>query len=215
MSFSASQQNNSQQGFTLLEVLVALAILAMALTSLYLVVGRSLKASLHARMLSQATLLARQKMAELDYVLLTRGFSTNGLDEAKEGRFFEGASIDSEAYPKASNSPFDSDQDLQQAFAAYRWKYKVEQVTIPDLRPLAGRLGAVAGLALDDNTLAFLQSLWNQRIRRVTLQISWKETGPTPDQQVELVRMYVDTNPPTVLSAPLGAGGPTTPGFGK
>lgn len=204
-----------QQGFTLLEVLIALAILALALTSLYLVVGRALKASLHARMLSQATLLARQKMAELDYVLLTRGFTDSGLDETKEGRFFEGTSIDNETYPKASNPPFENDQSLQQAFAAYRWKYKVERIAIPDLRPLAGRLGAMTGFSLDDNTLAFLQSLWDQRIRRVTLQVLWKETGSFSDQQVELVRIYADTNPQTVLSVPTGGSSLSSGSTGK
>ena len=54
------------QGFTLLEVLVALAVLAIALTSIYRLQGQTFLMSASARFYSQAPQLARLKLAEVE-----------------------------------------------------------------------------------------------------------------------------------------------------
>jgi general secretion pathway protein I len=54
------------QGFTLLEVLVALAVLAIALTSIYRLQGQTFLMSASARFYSQAPQLARMKLAEVE-----------------------------------------------------------------------------------------------------------------------------------------------------
>ena len=55
-----------QHGFTLLEVLVALAVLAIALTSIYRLQGQTLMMSASARFYSLAPQLARIKIAEVE-----------------------------------------------------------------------------------------------------------------------------------------------------
>jgi general secretion pathway protein I len=64
-----------QQGFTLLEIMVALAILAIAMISLLSLANRSI--AVHARLqhLTQATLLAQQKMSVSELAAQTSGVS--------------------------------------------------------------------------------------------------------------------------------------------
>jgi general secretion pathway protein I len=75
------------RAFTLLEVMVALAILAGALMALSDVVGGALRNHVRAQQLEVATLLARGKM-----VALEEGFERTGFrdfDETEEGTFEE------------------------------------------------------------------------------------------------------------------------------
>src|SRR5271165_7145642 len=51
-------------GFTLLEIMVALALLALSFTALLLVQGRATNVAIEARMLSMATQLARYQLME-------------------------------------------------------------------------------------------------------------------------------------------------------
>ncbi len=55
-----------QHGFTLLEVMVALAVLAIALTSIYRLQGQTMMMSASARFYSLAPQLARIKIAEVE-----------------------------------------------------------------------------------------------------------------------------------------------------
>jgi general secretion pathway protein I len=57
---------NAVRGFTLLEVMVALAILSIALTSVYRLHSQTLTMSARARFYSQAPLLAQQKLSEIE-----------------------------------------------------------------------------------------------------------------------------------------------------
>lgn len=72
-------------GFTLLEVMVALAILSMGLMALSDVVGGALRNHVRASQLDVATLLARGKMAELEDRFELKGF--RDFDQTEEGTF--------------------------------------------------------------------------------------------------------------------------------
>jgi general secretion pathway protein I len=72
-------------GFTLLEVMVALAILAGSLVAISEVVGGALRNHVRARQLDVATSLARAKMVELQAQYERKGF--RDLDESDEGSF--------------------------------------------------------------------------------------------------------------------------------
>jgi general secretion pathway protein I len=75
------------QGFTLLEVMVALALLAAALMAMADLAGNALRNHAYARDLSAATLLARGKMAELEQKYQDLGFKD--FDEDERGDFAE------------------------------------------------------------------------------------------------------------------------------
>ena len=73
------------RGFTLLEVMVALAILATTLVVLLQIITNNVRATNHAKMTTAATLLARGKMIDIEDSVLENGFSTD--NESDKGTF--------------------------------------------------------------------------------------------------------------------------------
>ncbi len=76
MSSPTSIQLNRQQGFTLLEVMIAVAILAIALTSLFGSQSASVALATETRFNTHAPLLARMQLAEIlssDEIFSTEG----------------------------------------------------------------------------------------------------------------------------------------------
>ncbi len=119
-------------GFTLLEVMVALAVLAAALMAVGDLSGNALRNFAYARDLSVATLLARGKMAELEERYEDSGF--RDFDEIAEGDFTE------------------------EGRAEFHWKAEVKK---PDTKLSAEQLLAVfLGADPDDaNTQSLLSEL--------------------------------------------------------
>ena len=128
----------SRRGFTLLEVMVALGILAGALLAVSDIVSGALRNHMRARNLEVATLLARGKMASLEDQYEDKGFKT--FDEDEEGTF------EDEGHPDV------------------RWKVEVKMPTV-ELGPdqvinlltgssegLAGLLGAAGGAGLSGSS---------------------------------------------------------------
>jgi general secretion pathway protein I len=81
-----------RRGFTLLEVMVALALLAGAFMALAELGGSALRNHAYARDLSAATLLARGKLAELEERYEDSGFKD--FDESDEGDFADAGRAD-------------------------------------------------------------------------------------------------------------------------
>jgi len=69
-------------GFTLLEVMIALAIVAIALVTLLGLATRSLTLNERVQRITQATLLAQQRLAEIE-----TGAAQEGVGEEASGRF--------------------------------------------------------------------------------------------------------------------------------
>lgn len=80
-------QCSSQKGFTLLEVMVALAILAGGMVVMLQVQTRSIEMAQEAHFLTLSSQLARAKMYDCETDLMKRGFSIGDYDE--EGDFSE------------------------------------------------------------------------------------------------------------------------------
>jgi general secretion pathway protein I len=77
--------SRSARGYTLLEVLIALAILATCLTVLGSAMLNSSKQGVFAHQISLASMLARSKMTDLEYELMEEGFSNS--DQEMSGDF--------------------------------------------------------------------------------------------------------------------------------
>ena len=72
-------------GFTLLEVMIAVAILAATLVVLLRIVTNNIRATNHAKLTTAATFLARTKMSDVEDDVLYNGFSSD--TESDKGNF--------------------------------------------------------------------------------------------------------------------------------
>jgi general secretion pathway protein I len=109
-----------EQGFSLLEIMVAVAILAIALTTLLRFHGDTLAVSARAEKYTIAAMLARAKMAELELQIDK---------DMKKGEFPE---------EKSEEEKFD------EPYEDYRWKMTIKRVTLPS--PIQGEEGSVESM---------------------------------------------------------------------
>lgn len=193
-------RREGRSGFTLLEVMAALAILGLTLVVLLSIVTSNVRATAHSRMITSATFLARGKMISIEDKVIEKGFQD--LDEEDEGTF------DEEGFPQ------------------FRWTSDVEKIDLPTgalqdsqnksideapkigegkaadpMSALTGMVGGLMGVFFEPIRVGLQES-----IRRVTLTVLWSEHG-RPEQSVE-VTMYVTDPARLDLAMSLGAGGP-------
>ncbi len=167
-------KKNQSLGFTLLEIMVALAILAIGLISILSAQGNSLRASGRAELIETASLLARQKMTEK--ILEVK-------KELEKGTFPEDTKTDQGSF----DPPFEN----------YRWEFTFKKVEIP----LAGNIGEAVTAATGEenqeeqpsvpqksNTVQAPESAQrslvqtvskkiSDSVREVRLKIIWDELG--------------------------------------
>jgi prepilin-type N-terminal cleavage/methylation domain-containing protein len=166
-------------GFTLLEVMAAVAILALTLVVLLNIITNNMRATAHAQMVTTATFLARGKMVSMEDVIIEVGFQD--LDEEDEGTFEE------------------------EGFPAFNWASSVEKIQLPTeamtkvqkesgqastsadpMKALTGMVGGMMGSFIEPVRVGLEES-----VRRVTLRVFWNERG-RPEQSVEVVTYMTD-----------------------
>lgn len=205
-----------RRAFSLLEVMVALAILSVGLVTLMQVQARSAQLAIQARELTVATMLARAKLYDCQTDIVKRGFSIGEYDE--EGNF------DDEGYP------------------TYYWEchgYQPEMPTgdVGDPSAAAGLLGGGADAAGGDaaaagaeQAMGFMGPILTQMskvmadsVRELVIVVRW---GVGDEQQELTVTTHViDKGPVTQVAAMiqqqtkalgnLGGGGGDTGGDDK
>jgi general secretion pathway protein I len=215
-----------RRGFTLLEVMVALAVLALALTAVSDVVGASLRNHVRAHHLDVATMLARGRLAEAEATFEEEGF--RDFDQIEAGTFEE------EGHPEVT------------------WKLEAIRPHLelgPDavLKALTGIDGGVAGLlgldaraqgqgggsagaaggpttslagtplagsavALIQQQLTGLGEQIKSGVREVRLTVGWKDGKAT--ESFTLVTHLVVLTPGAQRRQATGAGVPTPAGGG-
>ena len=202
-------RRKGEAGFTLLEVMIAVSILAVSLMALSLTMIRSVRASQHARLMTQATFLCRLKFGDLENGFVVDGFTDDAGTVEKKGVF---------------------DDPL---FKNFRWSYTLQKIELPSadkIQSAATKLiqdkqkvgenaaaeagsprsttgASSAGLAGGmGSMMGPVKQMLEQGIRRVTMRVLWDEPGMI-DQKVEVVTFYTD-----MRRIPLGAalGGSTT-----
>ncbi len=166
-------------GFSLLEVMVSLAILGMALVVIARIVTSNVAAANHSRMTTAATFLARTRISMMEQSLLEYGFAE--MDGEDNGDFSE------EGFPgfrwytdvERIELPADATQKVQQAANT------ATQSTNP-MEMLSGFMGGFMSTLMDPIRLGLQES-----VRKLTVRIMWDEAGK-PEQSFEVVYFLTD-----------------------
>ena len=186
------------RGFSLIEVLMAMVILAIALTALIGTQSSAVVQNDHARQLVVASQLAQDQLFAVESELLTDGFNAD--TETQSGHFRE------------------------REYRDFTWEATIE---VLDLDPenlaaeLQGQLlgtddeaGSLSGASAVSAQLPsmlgwvtlMLQTLTQERIRKITLAVKWEDLR---GEHVYTLRHFV-----VMMEQPEGVGTTTTPGIG-
>jgi general secretion pathway protein I len=167
-----------RRGFTLLEVMVAVAILAMAFTAIFASEAGAIKAGYRARHMGVATLLARCKMGEIEEHVAKQGLPAVEMRERDgccAGAEIPGFSCESRieriVLPNLSDLA-DPDSDTANAAEAAA---AGDQASLDELMQGAGATGdAISEIAVG---MAFpvIQPALEEQVRRATVTVQWKE----------------------------------------
>ena len=149
-----------KQGFSLLEVMIAVAILAVSLLTLINFQGQTMFRLGRAEKLTQATFLAGEKMAEVM------------LQIEKE-------------YVQQRVFPDDKEDsgDFEEPFENYHWEWQLRKVEIPVPEGEGGEGGAEGGGMM----MSMMQMVTGQikdMIREVKLTVKWEELGKERSMEV-------------------------------
>lgn len=153
----------TEQGFTLLEVLIAMAIMLVAFSSILMVQSGALNASYKARQLNVVAMLAKGKMVETEV--------------AFQGKTFE-------EFKKEDHGNFAA------PFEDYKWKLEVKEVEFPNLSLSgpSGKEGAEAGQDQNQQMVEMITKMitnyLSKSIREVNVTILWQKGAGTQDYTV-------------------------------
>ena len=146
-------ESNSQSGFTLLEIMVAVSILAMSLLVLLDFHSGAMIVSRRAEDITTASMLARLKLNEIKLDL------EKGIEK---GEF--------PAENKTEEGSFDEPYDL------YKWKSMINKVEIP-VPPQPEGAEEAGGLDIMLKVFTMITEKIAESAREITLEVVWDELG--------------------------------------
>lgn len=192
----------SNGGFSLLEVMVALAILAAALVVLLRIITGNVQNTNRAKLMTVATFLARAKIVEIEDRVLIEGFID--FDDERKGDF------SNEGYPNITwdsiiervRLPVDLAKQAEQASADMSQNASNVGNQNP-LQFMAGFMGGFMSTLMDPIRMGL-----EEAVRRVTVRVYWQELGK-PQQTFEVVTFMTD---PARLDMALTGGSGNIPG---
>lgn len=160
-----------KRGFTLLEVMVAIALLAVGLVLLLQVQARSIQIAQQARNMSVATGLARAKLYDCTQDLLKKGFSIGDYDEAGD---FEDDGFESFFWECHGYKPKLPVPDATEMAAGM-----TEGAAATGIDGAGGAAGAAdaagIGAGMIAPVLAQMSTVIGESIRELTIIVRWKE----------------------------------------
>lgn len=218
-----------RHGFTLLEVMIAMAILSVALTALFSSEAGAVKMAYRARRMGVATLLARCKMGEIEEQVAMEGLpavSDVGSDGCCEDAEVEGFTcaweIERIVLPDTMFAPEDDDADaLANAPTTSTPGTAGGPLGTDPMSLLSGATGSMAGGGMGSGftgmamsyALPILKPYFEEQIRRATVTVTWSE-GSRPHSFD--VTQYLVAEQPLLQdpNAATGASGGATSGTG-
>lgn len=205
-------------GFTLLEVMVALAILAIALTAIVGINGNSISAHDYSKRVTIATLLARSKLADLESQFNEEGF-TSEFDQVASGDFSEEGWQDFRWEAEIIKPDLDAAsttglvQNLIQQFTGNAEQEARELAEATDgpttVLPGIDRTLAAQFAPMIETQVTSLVQTMEQSIREVRLRVYWMEGRQ--QQSVDVTTHFVYLPQAMGTNIPGRAGGPPPP----
>ncbi|HEY8428333.1 MAG TPA: prepilin-type N-terminal cleavage/methylation domain-containing protein [Sandaracinaceae bacterium] len=167
--------------FTLLEVMVAVAILAVAMTAIFSSEGGAIRAGARARQMTTATLLARCKMAEVEEQMAREGFPAvvaEGDDACCEGGEQEGFTchwqVEQVMLPDAIGTG--AEDPLAAVTAANGSRTDDGAAAVDIENAVAGGLrGDVIGSIAMQYAYPIIRPMIESQVRRATVSVRWQE----------------------------------------
>ncbi len=163
-------RNNSESGFTLLETMIALAIMLVAFASILMVESASVNTSAKAKQMNIVGMLAKKAMIEAE-----QAFEGKTFDEVKK----------------------EETTQLQAPFQDYKITRKIKEMKFPNLG-VGGGGGSDKDKSGDnsdsstDQLTKLLTNFLSKSIREVSVTITWKKG--TGEQNFSLSTYWVDLN---------------------
>jgi general secretion pathway protein I len=217
---TARRTNAKRRGFTLMEVMVAVAILALALTAIFSSEAGAIKAAHRARRTGIATLLARCKMNEVEEQVLKEGLPAiddMGSDSCCVDGEVEGFRCEWEIKrivlpDDIFNNSLDDEGDgpLDSLAQQFGGTAEGSATDAPSGLDLTGAIGSSAGGPVMDMlaggpgdalaemaiqfTYPILKPSFEEQIRRATVRVIWNEGTQVKD--FEVVQFLVAEQPP-------------------
>ncbi len=187
LGLRSSRGRRGARGFTLVEVMLALAILGMALVMLMRSAASSLFATSQSQMLGVVTDLARGKMYDIEDQLMKDGFNT--ADQTLQGDFADAgwSTVEWEAKVETAEMP---NLDTMKEVGSQRAKAEVQA---QQGKKAAAGLGSGSGSAeaaatatggFIEQYYSIISELLKTSMRKVTLTVKWKVLGRDRDMKV-------------------------------
>jgi prepilin-type N-terminal cleavage/methylation domain-containing protein len=162
-------------GFTLLEVMIAIAILVIAMTGIVVAENGALDTLIRTKRMSTVAMLAKNIMIEAEREV--------------EGKSFTEVSLETTG-------------NFEEPFADFSWERKIKEITFPNLLDPAsmqggGEKAAYSGIAnpVDagaERIVKIATNFLSKASREITITIKWKEKGE--DQSYSVSEYWVDLN---------------------
>jgi general secretion pathway protein I len=187
-------------GFSLLEVMVAMAILGISLVVLIRITTSNVRSAAHARLVTTATFLARAKLAAMEDGIAADGFTDSDQED--------GGDFGDEGFPQFRWTSLIERVELPTDVAAKAQEaagQQTEQATTgPSSNPmmaLAGMMGGFMSTLIEPIRIGLQES-----VRHITVTVYWREVG-REEQSFEVVAYLTDpAKLDLAMGTPAGAG---------